>query len=595
MRNKAVCGKKLWRLVLLAGVFSVFLTTCGKDAQEKNAKESGYKKISKEILKEDETARESISGESAPKEDEAAKEPEKDSSLEWTVPGCDIEGKELDSVYQEKEILEYHLQVPDIVLSGESARATMEAVYEEAGWEFEEQKQQAYWYADDSYHEDIQYEADRGDVINYYYTDYRITQNDEDYISLVKADEEYLGGAHGSYTLTGMVWDAKTGEALSLDDLLGNGEAKKAYLAEYLSEQFLKNEDGTLSDGYGMLWDDYDETIFYQVAFNPNFYIENDELVFIFNQYELAAYAAGTQFAKVPLNLLSELEEELVDEERALSYLERMKKPESLNKYLVEIPVGEVFYVDLDADGEEEEIIYSNYSNNSALDGTQIQLQIDGMIYQYYIDENIIEEYIGLLDMNTEDGKYELAAYAQGSSDDPVTVIYHYVNDSLAEIGRIPNILDRQGAIRGSYYLFGAGEVYGEMRIYGPLETRTVDVTWELDAEYDMINQKEQSFYSYDNNEGFVSWREYNQYQLLDSIVLYADPVRDGDYSIVEKEGNRVTQFYGSDGENWLSVEVLADGKLCWGWIYVNGWQVETKKEVFVSAQDVIENLMLAG
>ena len=572
--------RKLLKLGILLGMTGVLLMGCGQNVQTQESAEGALS--TPEVLSEENSNPEENVVTSST---ENAEEKNKSAEL-VTVEGCSQKGTELDSVYKKAELMEYSLQIPAIQLVNTDASESVNAFLDCEKEDFQVEKFRLYWDADDTYRgrqQEEEEEMRNWGVLWFYDVSYSITQNDEQYISLLKHEEVYAGGAHGSYILTGNVLDAGTGEELTLDDFLSGKENEKAYLAEYLIEQFAE----CVED----LWADYDEILTYSIYFDPNFYVEEDKLVFVFNQYELASYAMGPQFAEIPISLLEDLENAVQDKEQALAYAERMNKPESINHYLVEVSAGETVYADLDGDGDEEEILYPE---DAIFEETQVQIQIDDMIYQYYVDENIVEEYIGLIDLNEADGKYELAVYAYGPSDDPITVFYRYANDSLHEIGRAENVFDRGEAVAGNYYFFGGGEIYGKKRTYTPLETRFIDVNWILDPQTDDVVFKEQEYYSFASS-AYDVWREEFPYYLLDSVVLYSDQSRDVDYMIIEGEGNRITRFYGSDGTSWLHVEILAGEQLYWGWIYVEDWQVETQRDSFTSAEQVIANLSLAG
>lgn len=485
-----------------------------------------------------------------------------------------------DSVFKDAELMEYSLQIPEIALYHPAAMEGVSNIIEQERYLFEDGKMCVYWDADDRYRLEWQEESDTyqgGDILYFYDVGYEVTQNDEAYISLLKHAESYTGGAHGSYIYTGIVLDAQTGETLALDDFLQEGEYEKAYLAEYLIEQLMPE-----AENY---WENFDEIVAYSIYYQPTFYLQDNELIFVFNQYEIGSYAIGPQFAKIPLEVLKDLENVVQDKEKATSYAERMKLPESLNHYMAELPAGAARHADLDGDGVTEEMMVS-------FEEMEAFIQINGVEYTFFIEDSIREESIGIFDLNTEDGKFELAVWADGSSDDPVTVFFRYDGTSLYEIGRAYSMFDRTALNAGNVYLFGDGTVYGEIRTYYPLETRTVSAAWMLDAQTDTIVLQEKDYYAFESKD---LWRyvEDRPYLLNDSIVLYQDCSRDSDYVVLE--GEQITQFFGSDCKNWLQIEMLAEDKLYQGWIYVEDLEVETQRDVMTNAWDVIENLFAAG
>ncbi len=510
---------------------------------------------------------------------------EKEAALQEQIGGYLEEGIEKDSLFGKTELMSYRLQIPEFKLSNAVAREKVGELIDEARDDFSSEKERFYWMADDCYRgmlpggdeDDYSWGTDW-----YFEVDYTVATNDEQYISLVKHEETYGGGAHGPYLMTGTVLDAQTGAKLTLDDFLSGKEDEKAYLSEYLIEQ--------LADDAESLWEDYEQILVYSIYYDPNFFIEENKLIFIFNQYELGCYASGPRFPEIPIEKLKDLKNAVQDKEQALAYAEDLKKPESATHYLVELPAGEKFNADLDGDGLEEEILFPK---DGIIDGWEAQIIINGEKFQFPIDDNIIEEYIGLLDLDSQDGKYELAVYAYGPSDDPVTVFFRYQDGTMYEIGRAESIFDREGMVSGRNYLFGDGEIYGQKYIYTPLETRVIEATWQLLPQTDQIVEEEKDYYAFASG-GSELWREERPYLLLESVILYEGCSRDADYTTVES-GSRITKFYGTDGKNWLQTEILSGDEVKCGWIYVEDWCVESTRDQYTQADQVIENLFLAG
>ena len=260
---------------------------------------------------------------------------EKEAALQEQIGGYLEEGIEKDSLFGKTELMSYRLQIPEFKLSNAVAREKVGELIDEARDDFSSEKERFYWMADDCYRgmltggdeEDYSWGTDW-----YFDVDYTVATNDEQYISLVKHEETYGGGAHGSYLMTGTVLDAQTGAKLTLDDFLSGKEDEKAYLSEYLIEQ--------LADDAESLWEDYEQILVYSIYYDPNFFIEENKLIFIFNQYELGCYASGPRFPEIPIEKLKDLKNAVQDKEQALAYAEDLKKPESATHYLVELPAG---------------------------------------------------------------------------------------------------------------------------------------------------------------------------------------------------------------------------------------------------------------
>jgi len=107
-----------------------------------------------------------------------------------------------------------------------------------------------------------------------------------DFVTLEMGNWTYTGGAHGNgYTGYTMI-DRKTGRTLSLSDFVSDMNTF-ALIAE---REFRKdNEIGTNENLLDLgFW--FEEGKF---QCNENFYFENDEMVFFYNNYEIAPYSAG--------------------------------------------------------------------------------------------------------------------------------------------------------------------------------------------------------------------------------------------------------------------------------------------------------------
>ena len=208
------------------------------------------------------------------------------------------EGSNLDSVYQESVLLEYDFQMPQVGrISGQAAEKIGKWQAEELEI-FRKELEMRTLEADSDCQErksDPDEEKRGWGVPCIYSVNYSVFQ-DADMTSFLKAEYQYYsGGAHGTTSHFGTVFDSNTGERMTLDDFLGEEEGGREKLARYLIDQL---------DGES-LWDDYQEVIMDKLANNPEFYVEEDSLVFLFDQYELASYANGPFFLKVPLKELS--------------------------------------------------------------------------------------------------------------------------------------------------------------------------------------------------------------------------------------------------------------------------------------------------
>lgn len=108
--------------------------------------------------------------------------------------------------------------------------------------------------------------------------------------------ETYLGGAHGSYCINYYNFDLQSGRLLSVRDIVpANGEKQ---VLKAMEEQLCKDWDAvSLTD----LQEKTGITLLGDLYVTDNFLLGKDSVTFLFNQYEIAPYAAGLIGVTIPL------------------------------------------------------------------------------------------------------------------------------------------------------------------------------------------------------------------------------------------------------------------------------------------------------
>ena len=107
---------------------------------------------------------------------------------------------------------------------------------------------------------------------------YEIVYADSRYVSYRAEEYWYCGGAHGSTTVTVLTIDRKTGREMTLEDFIP--KEKHAALQRALRTGAIQKLGS-------------EERLLDEVNVIDNFYVAADGLHFIYNQYEIAAYAYG--------------------------------------------------------------------------------------------------------------------------------------------------------------------------------------------------------------------------------------------------------------------------------------------------------------
>ena len=109
--------------------------------------------------------------------------------------------------------------------------------------------------------------------------EYKIVYADGDYLSFYAREYSYLGGAHGNTIIRVGTISRATGRVLKVGDFVA--DVKRAALKNALYDGAVKALGGK-------------ENLQSEVDVVENFYLAKDGLHFVYNEYEIACYAAGS-------------------------------------------------------------------------------------------------------------------------------------------------------------------------------------------------------------------------------------------------------------------------------------------------------------
>ena len=168
---------------------------------------------------------------------------------------------------------------------------------------------------------------------------------DENVISFIVMDYEYMDGAHGLQLESGINYSTKTGELIAFEQLSDDPDTfhadtliynQASAQTEYYSDQLFSVDDITNGKLESVLYAD------------DRWYLSSSGLVFLSNPYELAPYSSGSLEFTVPYGALNDmgLKEEY-------SYTGRM---------IVKVAEDQLYSVDLNGDGNKDTITY--YTNS---------------------------------------------------------------------------------------------------------------------------------------------------------------------------------------------------------------------------------------
>ncbi len=173
--------------------------------------------------------------------------------------------------------------------------------FNETSEEYVDEAESLNTYTDED--EDSSEETDK-DVYTYYYyynITATVTRADSNIFSIELFTDVYTGGAHGGHTVTGLIFDSKTGDLLSVSDLGDVLEEAQNYIYSNIDES---NEEYTAS-----LFEEYQDTI--EAAFSEeddtvySVWLDNRGLVICFSEYSIAPYAMGLPTFTIPYSELS--------------------------------------------------------------------------------------------------------------------------------------------------------------------------------------------------------------------------------------------------------------------------------------------------
>jgi hypothetical protein len=134
--------------------------------------------------------------------------------------------------------------------------------------------------------------------------DLKVKANYPNYLSVLHTYTDYKGGAHANTLYTYFNYNPKTYQVITLDSLIKPEEMPK--LKSVAEAIFRKNENlaphASLSEGYF-----FAEGLF---SLPATFTVTKEGIKFLYNPYEIKAYAAGTTELTVPFSKIKDIMKE---------------------------------------------------------------------------------------------------------------------------------------------------------------------------------------------------------------------------------------------------------------------------------------------
>ncbi len=134
----------------------------------------------------------------------------------------------------------------------------------------------------------------------------KVTRLDDGMLSILYSDSVYTGGAHGSYSMFGFLFDTQSGDVLRLDQLSSDYDAFADFLVQTMLEMAEADEDGYYSEH---ILDDFlpaggREEAFRNLLREGSWYFDREGLVIFSTLYELGPYASGITLFEIPYSML---------------------------------------------------------------------------------------------------------------------------------------------------------------------------------------------------------------------------------------------------------------------------------------------------
>lgn len=127
-----------------------------------------------------------------------------------------------------------------------------------------------------------------------YHTSYKIQYNQNGKVSILLYDYMYSGGAHGLTYITAYNFNLKTGKQYTLSSIL-TSKTKFLKVTKYAKGYMIKHPAIFFVDDYTL------EN--FKVNNSTQFYFTDQGIYLIFQEYEVAPYAAGNPIIQVPRSI----------------------------------------------------------------------------------------------------------------------------------------------------------------------------------------------------------------------------------------------------------------------------------------------------
>ena len=129
----------------------------------------------------------------------------------------------------------------------------------------------------------------------------KVLQINPHYISFAVEYDDFMGGAHGNHGTNYGNYDLELRREITLADIIEEGKMDSlTKIAEqiFIEQEQMNEQESAFTDYF------FEDDVF---ALNDNFLLQDSSILFLYNIYEIKAYAAGTTKLEIPYAKINSL------------------------------------------------------------------------------------------------------------------------------------------------------------------------------------------------------------------------------------------------------------------------------------------------
>lgn len=197
------------------------------------------------------------------------------------------------NVFDFKQALNVELKIP--VIDGIIDKKMQEEINNKINDSFEKNKSEMETQSN-KYLEDAN--KNKWNIVPYALdSDYFISYNHKNLLSLTTTTYKYTGGAHGSSNIVSYNIDINEGKELELKSMFKDNYDFKSAINNEIKKQMKESENEYFKN---------EANDFKGISQKQDFYIEDGVIVIYFQQYEIAPYSFGTPKYRIPLSVIKD-------------------------------------------------------------------------------------------------------------------------------------------------------------------------------------------------------------------------------------------------------------------------------------------------